>query len=410
MRSFFSCVLVCLVSFAYGQDLTNGLAAYYSFDDCQDLNKEESGNNQAAVIVGEPACVCGVSGNALLLDGVDDYLLFLGTISNSFNRIDYTVSLYVKPTNAVGIQDIISKSESCGDDREFSVSYSSGANSITAELSGQIAADSLNRISLSSQLSFDPCWYHIVVLRRGTQNQLFINGELVRERASPRINFDNNAELNIANGECVGITRNRFSGLIDELRVYNRALRVEEIQALYLAPDRIQNDDVLLFLGNSVDIVVDETCADAFAWSPTTGVSDPSVGEATITPTTSGVFRYELDFSDQFCIATDTIQITVIDPEELPCAAQLPKAFTPNGDGRNDTYGISNSVVLDGKLVEFEIFDRWGGRIFSTTNPFDKWDGTFNGKELNPGVLLYRVRYTCGEEEKTDMGSLTLLR
>ena len=109
-------------------------------------------------------------------------------------------------------------------------------------------------------------------------------------------------------------------------------------------------------------------------------------------------------------MATDTIQITVIDPEELPCAAQLPRAFTPNGDGRNDTYGISNSVVLEGRLIEFEIFDRWGGRIFSTTDPFAKWDGTFNGKELNPGVLLYRVRFMCGDEELTDMGSLTLLR
>lgn len=410
MRCFFSCVLVCLASFAYGQDLTNGLIAHYSFDDCQNLNREESGNNQAAVIVGEPACVCGVSGNALLLDGVNDYLLFLGTISNTFNRIDYTVSLYIKPTNAVGVQDIISKSESCEDQREFSISYSSGANSISAELSGLVSADSFSRISLNTQLSFDPCWYHIVLLRRGNQNQLFINGELVRERNSPRINIDNNAELNIANGECVGITRNRFSGLIDELRVYNRALRVEEIQALYLAPDQIETDDVLLFLGNSVDITLNETCADAFAWSPTEGVEDPSEGETTITPTASGVFRYELDFADEFCVATDTIQITVIDPEELPCAAQLPRAFTPNGDGRNDTYGISNSVVLEGKLIEFEIFDRWGGRIFSTTDPFAKWDGTFNGKELNPGVLLYRVRFMCGDEELTDMGSLTLLR
>ena len=194
------------------------------------------------------------------------------------------------------------------------------------------------------------------------------------------------------------------------MRVYNRALRVEEIQALYLAPDQIETDDVLLFLGNSVDITLNETCADAFAWSPTEGVEDPSEGETRITPTASGVFRYELDFADEFCVATDTIQITVIDPEELPCAAQLPRAFTPNGDGRNDTYGISNSVVLEGRLIEFEIFDRWGGRIFSTTDPFAKWDGTFNGKELNPGVLLYRVRFMCGDEELTDMGSFTLLR
>ena len=94
----------------------------------------------------------------------------------------------------------------------------------------------------------------------------------------------------------------------------------------------------------------------------------------------------------------------------MPCEAQLPSAFTPNNDGRNDTYGISNAVVLGNKLIDFEIFDRWGGRIFFTTDPTAQWDGRFNGQELNPGVLLYRVRYFCDEEEQVDVGSLTLLR
>ena len=67
-------------------------------------------------------------------------------------------------------------------------------------------------------------------------------------------------------------------------------------------------------------------------------------------------------------------------------------------------------MVLENKLITFEIFDRWGGRIFTTTNPLEKWDGSFNGKEINPGVLLYRVRYLCGQEEKVDTGSLTLIR
>lgn len=407
MRFLFCCVFLCLGSLAYSQDITNGLVAHYSFDDCENPSKEESGNNQAAVIVGDPQCVCGVLGNALELDGVGDYLLFLGTISNTFNTIDFSVSLYIKPTNGVGVQDIISKKEACEIDRAFAISYAAGSNFVRAQLS----QDDARSANVSGQLEFGRCWYHIVFVRRGNRSQLFVDGELIQERTTDsRVQIDNNAELNIANGECVGITENRFAGLIDELRVYDRALRLDEIQALYFQPDRIKNDDAILFLGSSVDIELGETCAEDFAWNPTNGVADPTRGETSIGPTTAGTFTYQLDLSDQFCIATDTIRITVIDPNDLPCSAQLPKAFTPNGDGRNDTYGISNSIVLEDKLLEFEIFDRWGGRIFTTTSPFDKWDGTFNGKELNPGVLLYRVRYMCGEEEKTDMGSLTLLR
>ncbi|MEM1122327.1 MAG: LamG-like jellyroll fold domain-containing protein [Bacteroidota bacterium] len=394
-------------SFLLGQDVVEGLVAHYSFDACDNLEKEESGNNAPAVIVGDPSCECGVVGNAIQLDGVDDYLLFLGTISNTFNTIDFSLSMYIKPTNGVGVQNIISKRDDCSVNRAFDISFASGSNFVRAELS----QDDMREAPVSAQLDFGRCWYHIVFVRRSSRSQLYIDGQLVQERsADNRVQIDNNGELNIGNGECVGITQNRFAGLIDELRVYNRALRLEEIQTLYLAPDRIQNDDAVVFLGNGVDIELGASCADGFAWFPTNGVADPTMGETTITPTTAGTFNFELDLSDQFCNATDSIQITVIDPEELPCVAQLPKAFTPNGDGRNDTYGISNSIVLEDKLIEFEIFDRWGGRIFTTTSPFNKWDGTFNGKELNPGVLLYRVRYLCGEEEKTDMGSLTLLR
>lgn len=410
MRILFCCIVLCLGNLLYGQEVTNGLVAHYSFDACDNLGKDESGNNTAAVIQGTPECVCGVSGNALELDGVGDYILFLGTISNAFTTIDFTVSLYIKPTNGGGIQNVVAKSDACGVDRNFAINYRPGANSIRAELSQNAERST----TLNARLDFEKCWYHVVFVRRGNRSLLFIDGELVQEAiADSRIQIDNSATLNIANGECArgpNSTQNRFAGLVDEVRVYDRALRLDEINALYLEPDRIQNDDAILFLGNTVDINVGETCADIFSWAPLDGISDPAIAAPSITPTTAGVFTYELSLADQFCTASDTIQITVIDPEELPCVAQLPKAFTPNGDGRNDDYGISNSVVLDGKLIEFEIFDRWGGRIFRTNSPFEKWNGTFEGKELNPGVLLYRVRYMCGEEEKTDMGSLTLLR
>lgn len=410
MRFLLLCLLLSLGHLLHSQEVNDGLVAHFSFDDCQDLGKDESGKNSPAVIQGNPRCVCGVSGNALQLDGVNDYLLFLGTISNAFGRADFSLSIYVKPTNPVGIQDIISKREACGNDRAFAISYSSGTNSVTTQLSTFSDGAEINA-SVKSQLAFEPCWYHIVFVRRGNTSFLFIDGKLEDEKqVEKRVDIDNNAELNIANGECVGITDNRFAGLIDEMRVYDRALRVEEVQNLYLKPDRIENDKAIIFLGSSVDVETGASCATNFGWTPTTGVQDPLSPNTSITPETAGEFTYRLTLADQSCTATDTIHITVIDPDDLPCIAQLPKAFTPNGDGRNDTYGISNSIVLDGKLIEFEIFDRWGGQIFRTNSPFDRWDGTFNGQELNPGVLLYRVRYNCGEEEKTDVGSLTLLR
>ncbi|MBO6518362.1 MAG: gliding motility-associated C-terminal domain-containing protein, partial [Bacteroidia bacterium] len=110
------------------------------------------------------------------------------------------------------------------------------------------------------------------------------------------------------------------------------------------------------------------------------------------------------------CSIVDSIRINVIDPDDLSCEEVfLPKAFTPNDDGLNDTYGISNPFAIQ-ELISFEIFDRWGGRVFYTENPQDAWDGYFKGVPVNPGIMLYKVNYICEGEEKISTGSVTILR
>ena len=69
MKYTFCFLLIFIGGFLYSQEVMNGLVAHYSFNDCMDLGKDESGNNTAAVIQGNPGCVCGVAGNAIQLDG-----------------------------------------------------------------------------------------------------------------------------------------------------------------------------------------------------------------------------------------------------------------------------------------------------------------------------------------------------
>ena len=106
----------------------------------------------------------------------------------------------------------------------------------------------------------------------------------------------------------------------------------------------------------------------------------------------------------------DSIRITIVDPDQLDCTIiYLPKAFTPNGDGLNDFFQISNPNAID-NLLSFEIFDRWGSKVFSTNNSFEGWDGSFKNERMNPGVLLYRVRHLCKGEERVDVGSFSIIR
>ena len=101
----------------------------------------------------------------------------------------------------------------------------------------------------------------------------------------------------------------------------------------------------------------------------------------------------------------------VIDPDTLDCnKIFIPNAFTPGSSpGRNDLFGISNPFAVN-EFISFEIFDRWGGRVFAAEDANSQWDGSAQGQPLNPGVYLYRLHYKCDGQERLKTGSLTLLR
>lgn len=67
----------------------------------------------------------------------------------------------------------------------------------------------------------------------------------------------------------------------------------------------------------------------------------------------------------------------------------IPNAFTPNGDGLNDGFGVKAEGIHDFRM---EIFNRWGELIFSTTDINELWDGTYKGRKLeNTEVFVYKV-------------------
>jgi gliding motility-associated-like protein len=111
--------------------------------------------------------------------------------------------------------------------------------------------------------------------------------------------------------------------------------------------------------------------------------------------------------SNKCGMATDSINITV---ENCSCKAVIPTAFSPNGDGINDTYGAYAPCIPINFLLE--IFDRWGQKLFSSTAITDRWDGTYKNKGQPLGVYAYTMRYT---DPYTDLsyfqsGNVTLLR
>lgn len=106
------------------------------------------------------------------------------------------------------------------------------------------------------------------------------------------------------------------------------------------------------------------------------------------------------------CSATGTIII------RKDCFADLPNAFTPNGDGYND-YFFPRQLLSQGVTgFTMQIISRWGQVVFETTNLEGRgWDGRWNGIEQPQGVYVYRVEVTLnGDRRERYENNVTLIR
>ena len=93
--------------------------------------------------------------------------------------------------------------------------------------------------------------------------------------------------------------------------------------------------------------------------------------------------------------------------EKIPLSeVEIPNTFTPNEDGFNDTWGIEELLYFSN--VKIQIFEKSGKRVFFTTNPSERWDGTFEGTEVPIGSYYWSVE--VGETNESRKGILNLLR
>ncbi|HEX2617574.1 MAG TPA: gliding motility-associated C-terminal domain-containing protein, partial [Flavobacteriales bacterium] len=68
-----------------------------------------------------------------------------------------------------------------------------------------------------------------------------------------------------------------------------------------------------------------------------------------------------------------------------------PNAFSPDGDGINDLFFVRGNDIATNNF-ELSVFDRWGHRLFSTTDPYEPWDGTSKGTALPQGMYVWKIK------------------
>lgn len=88
----------------------------------------------------------------------------------------------------------------------------------------------------------------------------------------------------------------------------------------------------------------------------------------------------------------------------------VPNVFTPNGDGQNDEFRV---VYRSLKKYSIVIYNRWGRKVYESTNPAEGWDGTVGGGLAPPGVYFYYIEaesYNKDERIKPLKGPVHLIR
>jgi gliding motility-associated-like protein len=90
----------------------------------------------------------------------------------------------------------------------------------------------------------------------------------------------------------------------------------------------------------------------------------------------------------------------------------VPNIFSPNNDGINDCFEVYTKAGLAFQNYSMQVYDRWGGLVFSATNPNTCWDGDVRGKPAATGVYVWFLEMgtqACAELE-TLKGDVTLIR
>jgi gliding motility-associated-like protein len=177
-----------------------------------------------------------------------------------------------------------------------------------------------------------------------------------------------------------------------------------QINIAPLLPAINLGDDQTLCLGESIVLTAPTPPSNSsFTWQD--GSSTP-----TYTPTESGI--YSLQMTSACDTVRDEVAITF---RQLPLIEDpiiMPNAFSPNNDDVNDIFrplliGVSGDY-------EFSIYDRWGQKLFHTTDPTVAWDGTLNGILKEVGVYAWYCRafvVDCeGEHEVFEKGNVTIIK
>ncbi|MFN8243644.1 MAG: gliding motility-associated C-terminal domain-containing protein [Ferruginibacter sp.] len=162
--------------------------------------------------------------------------------------------------------------------------------------------------------------------------------------------------------------------------------------------------DFTILSGSSVTLQGAGT-GSGIVWTPPTGLSATNILNPLANPTSTTTYTLRIT-NDNGCTATDDVKVTVI-----PYCIKPANAFTPNNDGFNDKWVVVNNGGGCTKRIEVVVFNRYGSKVYESSDYQNDWTGTYKDKPLPDGTYYYTIKYVLVNDSEVSMkGDLTILR
>lgn len=177
-------------------------------------------------------------------------------------------------------------------------------------------------------------------------------------------------------------------------------VRLNALPSVSAGPDKtiVEGDDVMLEGGGPAN-------AQQILWTPATGLTGPTTYTPMAKPTVTTTYTLTVTGANN-CRATDNVVVTV-----LPYCLKVMDAFTPNNDGQNDTWVVTNNGGSCTKQVMVAVYNRYGNLVLKNDNYTNNWTGTYNGKPLPDGTYYYTITYRLVNGSVITLkGDVTILR
>ncbi len=244
--SLFAVLITCLIGFAVLPSARAGLVGYWDFNDNTD---DQSGNGLSGTIVGSPTYDTSVpaavgGGKSIHFDGTNDWVDLGKPPSLDFATEGFTFGGWIKTTQVKGSGDDGKGTLfSNGGDRAGGIRYTLTYNETTASYVTLVFDDNVTKYTVENMptLLNDGVWHHVVGVRDGTQQRIYIDGqpEGTNSTLSATYNLSGTSQLGALIGAAYSAADappddiiKKLEGNVDDVFVWRGVLSDQEIAQL----------------------------------------------------------------------------------------------------------------------------------------------------------------------------------